>query len=181
MIAAAHLLPGTDADFVESAYLAILGRWPDEGGLAHHLAFVRGRPERRVPMLRDMLASEEARARGAALDFAATATPAEAEAAQLRLRVDLLLRERGAVPPPAPDPALREDLSRLAAELEALGREVRDRLAALEAGLARALPLAPALSAALSVEFVQDQIEAALLRLEARLRRLEAQALEGRG
>jgi hypothetical protein len=58
---------------------------------------------------------------------------------------------------------------------------VRDRLAALEAGLARALPLAPALSAALSVDFVQDQIEAALLRLEARLRRLEAQALEGRG
>jgi hypothetical protein len=55
---------------------------------------------------------------------------------------------------------------------------MRDRLAALEAGLAGALPLAPQLSAALSVDFVQDQIEAAQARLEARLRALEARMLE---
>lgn len=181
MIGAAHLLPGDDAAFVESAYLAILGRWPDEGGLAHHLASIAGRPEARLPMLHAMLASEEARARNAALDFTASATPAEAAATQLRLRVDLLLRERGAAPTaPAPDPALREDLSRLAADLAELRRETRDRLAALEAALARSLPLAPQLSTALSVDFVQDQIEAAQLRLEARLRALEARALESR-
>ena len=181
MITAAHLLPGPDEGFVTSAYLAILDRWPDEGGLAFHLEFIAGRPEQRMPMLRNMLGSEEARARGATLSFAGAATPAEAEAAQLRLRVEQLLRDRMAAgSPPAPDPALAEGLARLAGELDQLRREVRDRLAALEAGLAGALPPAPRLSTALSVDFVQDQIEAAQARLEARLRALETRILEGR-
>jgi hypothetical protein len=178
MIAAAHLLPGADEDFVTSAYLAILGRWPDEGGQRFHLEFIAGRPEQREAMLRNMLASEEARARGATLSFAGAATPAEAEATQLRLRVAQLMRDRLAAAPPPPDAALAEAVARLSGELDTLRREMRDRLAALEAGLAGALPLAPQLSAALSVDFVQDQIEAAQARLEARLRALEARMLE---
>jgi hypothetical protein len=101
-LTAAHLLPGTDREFVVNAYLAILGRWPDEGGLAHHLGFVAGRPERRIEALRNMLASEEAKLRGCDLPLDGAASPAEAAAAQLRLRVDFLLEARAAPPPAAP-------------------------------------------------------------------------------
>ena len=98
-LTAAHLLPGTDEDFVINAYLAILGRWPDEGGLAHHMDFIADRPERRTEMLRHMLSSEEAAAHGQPLPLEGGATAVEAELAQLRLRVAFLLKA-----PPVPPP-----------------------------------------------------------------------------
>lgn len=176
-LTAAHLLPGTDEDFVINAYLAILGRWPDEGGLAHHMDFIADRPERRTEMLRHMLSSEEAAAHGQPLPLEGGATAVEAELAQLRLRVAFLLKAPP-VPPPASDPVLAEELGRLAADLALLRREMQDRLAAVETCLAHALPSAPQLSPSMSVDFVQDQIEATQARLEARLRRLETRLLE---
>lgn len=64
MIDLAELLVGTDEDFLTNAYIAILGRWPDEAGFTSNLARIRGRPDERLPMLRRMTNSEEARAMG---------------------------------------------------------------------------------------------------------------------
>lgn len=180
MITEEELLPGDDAEFVVNLYLAVLGRWPDEGGLAHHMDFLAGRPERRRQALRNMQASEEARLRGGTVPPGGEA--AQAGAAQARLRTAWLLEEVAALrarPEATTDNTLREDLALLTADLAQLRAETRERLAALEAGLANALPLEPRLSAALSVDFVQDQIAAAQLRLEARLRALEARLLGG--
>lgn len=178
MITEEELLPGEDGEFVINLYLAVLGRWPDEGGLAHHMAFLAGRPDQRKAALRNMQTSEEARLRGHVVPPGGEA--ANAGAAQARLRLGWLLEEVATLrsrPEAAPDNDLREEMARLAAELARLRAETRERLAALEAGLANALPLEPRLSAALSVDFVQDQIAAAQLRLEARLRALEARML----
>lgn len=63
-LAPGDLLFGEDHDFVVNAYIALLGRWPDEAGRAHYMAAIHNQPERRVEVLRALAGSEEARRPG---------------------------------------------------------------------------------------------------------------------
>jgi hypothetical protein len=58
------LLFGEDHDFVVNAYIALLGRWPDDAGYAHYIAAIHNQPERRVEVLHALAGSEEARRPG---------------------------------------------------------------------------------------------------------------------
>lgn len=182
MISLAELLPGTDEDFVTNAYLAALGRWPDEGGFAHHLAAIAGQPERRLAMLRVMQESEEGRMKRRAIAPDAAPVPMEqALAAQLRLRTEALraeIAELRAVPASALSPALEGEVVALRAALDTLGFELRERLAALEAALAGRVPMAPNLSPAVSLDCVNDMIEAAQAQVNQRLRAIEKRLIE---
>jgi hypothetical protein len=145
------LLLGEDHDFVVNAYLALLGRWPDDAGYHHYLDAVRNRPERRVEVLRALAGSEEARKAGTALEIPPgpllPSDPRQALAAALELRtahlhaeierlkeaVELLggpggpeLAGLGAELLEARDAALRS-------EIEAARREMRERVEALAA------------------------------------------------
>jgi hypothetical protein len=186
VITLGELLHGTDEDFVVNLYLAALGRWPDEAGQAHHLGLIAGQPESRAGLVRGFLNSEEARQRppGIALD-APEPVPAErALAAQLRLRTEVL-RAAIAAPREAPTAgqpsALAGEIMALGAALEGLRAEVTERLAALEARLAGMVPPAPALSPAVSLDYVNDLVEGAQAPVLRRLRALEARVLEGGG
>ncbi len=177
MISVAELLHGTDEDFVTNAYLAALGRWPDEGGFAHHLASIAGQPGRRAEMLRVMHESEEGRMKRRVITPDAGPVPLEqALAAQLCLRTEVLraeIAELRASPAAALSPALEGEVVALRAALGSLGTELRERIAALEAALAGRVPAAPNLSPAVSLDYVNDVIEAAQAQLNQRLRAIE--------
>jgi hypothetical protein len=57
---AGDLMYGEDADFIATLYIALLRRWPDEGGWRHYMGIIANRPERRAEALREMAASDEA-------------------------------------------------------------------------------------------------------------------------
>ena len=119
-IEAADLLLGEDHDFVVNAYLAILRRWPDEGGYRHYLHLVTNRPERRIEVLRAMAGSEEAKRAGARIAFGAEpGDPQRALATMLDIRTGLLHAET----------------LRLRAALEELGGVGGPEIAGLGAGL----------------------------------------------
>lgn len=176
MISIGELLPGTDEDFVTNIYLAVLGRWPDEGGFEHHLRAIAGRPERRLEVLRSMIGSEEGLQKARPLDPDERPAPLErALAAQLRLRAEIpQVRDltHGAAT------AIAGEVQALGLEVAALGQELRARLAALEAVVAGRLPTAPGLSPSVSIEFVSGLIEAAQAPLQHRLRALEKRVLD---
>lgn len=182
MITAGEMLHGSDEDVVVNLYLSVLGRWPDEAGYEHHLAFIAGRPERRREALERIRGSEEGRLRNRPMDpDPAPVLPERALAAQLRLRTawfrDEIARLATA---PAVDAPLLEEVTALRLEVAELRREAEERLARLEAALAGPLPEAPALSAALSVGYVNDLVELLRAELLARLRALEARQMEKR-
>jgi len=177
MISIGELLPGTDEDFVINIYLAVLGRWPDEGGFENHLRAIAGRPELRLDVLRSMAGSEEGLQKARPLN--PDERPASLEcalAAQLRLRAEIP-QFRDLTPSAAT--ALAGEVQALGLEVTALGQELRERLAALEATLAGKLPVAPGLSPSVSIEFVSGLIEAAQAPLQHRLRALEKRVLDG--
>ncbi|MDB5415197.1 MAG: hypothetical protein JWR10_3532 [Rubritepida sp.] len=183
MITAGEILYGSDEDFVVNLYLAALERWPDEAGHAHHLQFIAGRPERRMEVLRRILDSEEGRLRPRPLSLdAAPVPPEQALAAQLRLRGNALRAEiaglREASVMSTASPALAGEVAALGADFASLRSEMRERMLALEATLAGRVPTAPNLSPAVSLDYVNDLIEAAQAQLGHRLRALEKRLLE---
>jgi len=182
MITAGELLHGPDPDFVVNAYLAALGRWPDEAGFEHHLALIAGKPELRLEALRRIHGSEEGRLKALPLSLDATPVPPEqALSAQLRLRTQALRTEMAALRASAASgsvaPALASEIAALGADLATLRTEMRERLAALEALVAGRIPPAPSLSPALSVDYVNDLVEAAQAQLGHRLRAIEKKLL----
>lgn len=130
---ASLLLHGGDEEVVERLFLGLLGRFPDEGALGHFLPRIAAAG--RQAALEEVLHSEEARQRGAALAPDAPCSPAEADAwlgarRVAALRAELAgLRDR----PAGPGPEWLAELAALRAELEALAAECRERLSALEA------------------------------------------------
>lgn len=182
MITAGELLHGSDADFIVNVYLAALGRWPDEAGFEHHLASIAGQPARRLETLHRIHGSEEGRLKALPLSLdAAPVPPEQALSAQLRLRTDALRAEmaelRATAATASVAPALASEVSALGADLAALRSEMRERLAALEALIAGRIPPAPNLSPAISVDYVNDLIEAAQAQLGHRLRAIEKKLL----
>ena len=186
MISLGELLHGSDEDFLVNLYLATLGRWPDEAGLAHHRPIIAGHPERRAELVRMFLDSEEGRQRG--LSVAADAGPVPVEqalAAQLRLRT-LVLRQAIEDLREAPalnglGPAAAGEIAALGASLASLGAELRERMAAMEALIAGRVPPVPNLSPAVSLDLVHDLVEASQAQLTLRLRQLERRLLERDG
>lgn len=183
MISLGELLHGTDEDFLVNLYLAALGRWPDEMGLAHHLDIIAGDPGRRAELVQVFLHSEEGRQQGRTITPELHAPdggriPVEqALAAQLRLRTAALrtaiaaLREApGAA---APNSSLAGEIMALGAALASLRTELTERIAGLEALLAGRVPMAPHLSPAISLDYVNDLVEASQGPLLHRLRALE--------
>jgi hypothetical protein len=153
---AGDLLYGEDADFVVTLYIALLRRWPDEGGYRHYLEMIANRPERRVEAVREIAASAEAHRVAAPMSLAPgpilPSDPRGALAAVLAIRTEWLaeqlteLREvlagqgglggselagLGAEVIEARDAALRWELS-------ALRREVAERLEGVVGLLGRA-------------------------------------------
>lgn len=189
MITLSELLYGTDEDFVVNLYMAALGRWPDEAGFTHHLGLIIGQPGERVGLVRAFLSSEESRQRplGIQMGPVEAIPPEQALAAQLRLRTEVLRgdiqRAASAAPSEAASAAqpsaLAGEIMALGAALEALRKELNERIAALEALLAGAVPPAPALSPAVSLDYVNDLVEGAQTPLLRRIRALEARLLEG--
>jgi hypothetical protein len=186
MITLGALLHGTDEDFLVNLYLAALGRWPDEAGYTHHLGLIAGQPESRPGLVQAFLNSEEARQRPPSIQMdAPDPVPGEqALAAQLRLRTEILRasiaapREAAAA---AEHSALAGEIMALGAALEGLRAEVTERIAALEARLAGTVPPAPALSPAVSLDYMNDLVEGAQAPLLRRIRALEARLLAGGG
>jgi hypothetical protein len=167
---AGDLLYGEDQDFVITLYIALLRRWPDEGGYRHYLELIANRPERRAEALREIAASEEARRVAAPMALPATgpilpSDPRGAQQAVLAIRTEWLaeqlteLREALAQQAGGPelvglgaeviesrDAALRSDLS-------ALRREVVERLEGVVGLLGRAgVPEGAAAAAATTAE-----------------------------
>ncbi|WP_027283653.1 DUF4214 domain-containing protein [Rubritepida flocculans] len=181
-IRAGLLLWGADEDVVINLYLAVLGRWPDEGGFANYMGLLAQGPAQRARMFEELRHSEEARARALPLDPDLTpGGEAESLAAQLRLRTRWFqaeLARLAARPAGGTDPALAEALATARQEIAALRAEQAARLAAIEAALAGAIPPAPVLSPALSLGHVNDLVEVLRAELLERLRRLELRVLE---
>jgi hypothetical protein len=178
MITLGELLQGGDEDFIINLYLAVLGRWPDEAGLAHHLPLIAGEPQRRMDLVRLIQDSEEARLRGTPIvPDEAPVPPEQALTAQLTLRTralrEVFVEMRAASASLTANSALAGEVAALAAALEGLGVEVRARMAALEAALAGRVPPAPNLSPAVSLDYVNDLVEGAQAELKQRLRALE--------
>jgi hypothetical protein len=88
---------GEDHDFVVNAYIALLGRWPDDAGYHHYLDQVRNRPERRAEVLRALAGSEEARRAGTAMEIPPgpllPSDPRQALSAALEIRTGYLHAE----------------------------------------------------------------------------------------
>ncbi len=173
-ISASELLIGSDEDFVINLYLAVLRRWPDPEGFAHFTAKIAGDAWARQGVMMELASSPEAIQHGDRLDVPDPLPPAEplrAMQAQLALRSEYLHRLASAPPPVAPAapveataPLLRE----LRAELEALRREMRERLAEISAG---PLPQSPAIPD--MADYVNDMLALAEARMELRIRGLE--------
>lgn len=182
MITLGELLHGTDEDFVVNLYLATLGRWPDEAGFTHHLGLIADDPAARAGLVRAVLNSEEARQRRPTiLPDHEPVTTEQALTAQLRLRTHVLQAAVNELrnPPPATQPsALTGEIIALGAALDALRTELTERITALEAALAGRVPLAPALSPAISLDYVNDLVEAAQAPLLRRIRTLEQRLME---
>jgi hypothetical protein len=182
MITLGELLHGTDEDFVVNLYLATLGRWPDEMGFTHHLGLIAGKPEARAGLVQGLLNSEEARQRRPAIHPDPEPVPAEqALAAQLRLRTQVLyaaLTERRPPSTEAQPSALAGEILALGTALDGLRAELSERIAALEAALAGRVPTAPNLSPAISLDYVNDLVEAAQAPLLRRIRALELRLIE---
>lgn len=182
LVRAGLLLAGTDEDVVVNLYLAVLGRWPDEGGFANYMALLAQGRAMRARMFEELRHSEEARQRGLPLNpDLAPGGEGEALAAQLRLRTRWFQGEIArlqARPAGGADPAMAEELATARQELASLRAEHAARLAAIEAMLAGAIPPAPVLSPALSLGHVNDLVEVLRAELLERLRRLEVRAME---
>lgn len=210
-IEASELLPGEDHDFVVSLYLAVLRRWPDPGGYRTYLEMVANRPERRVEAIRAMAASEEARLAGTGLVVGdgpiLPADPRRALATALDLRTGWLhdqveglrdgLNQLGG--PGGPELAgLGAELieardAELRSEINALRREVAERLEAIQDLLRRhGVPVPATVPAAATTEeraaslvsgmvadYVGNLLTIAETRFEARLRAIEARLLAG--
>jgi hypothetical protein len=167
---AGDLLYGEDQDFVITLYIALLRRWPDDGGYHHYLELIANRPERRAEALREIAASEEARRVAAPMALPATgpilpSDPRGAQQAVLAIRSEWLaeqmteLREAlvrqtggpelvglGAEVIESRDAALRSELS-------ALRREVAEKLEGMVGLLGRAgVPEGAAAAAATTAE-----------------------------
>jgi hypothetical protein len=162
-IEAADLLHGDDHEFVVNAYLAILRRWPDEGGYHHYLRLITNRPERRIEVIRGMAGSEEARRAGSRISLGADpiepGDPQRALATMLEVRTSLLhaetqrlrlaLEELGGVGGPEVE-GLRAGLmevrdAEVRSEINAARREAAAGLEAVQEFLrSRGLPAGPA-------------------------------------
>ncbi|MCX8133322.1 MAG: DUF4214 domain-containing protein [Roseococcus sp.] len=180
-IRAGLLLWGADEDVVINLYLAVLGRWPDEGGFANYMGLLAQGPAQRLRLFEELRHSEEARARALPIDPDLTpGSEAESLAAQLRLRSRWMREEMArlaARPAGGTDAAPAEALAAARQEMAALRAEFTARLAAVEAALAGAIPPAPVLSPALSLGHVNDLVEVLRGELLERLRRLELRVL----
>ncbi|MEI6159136.1 MAG: DUF4214 domain-containing protein [Roseococcus sp.] len=183
MITISELLYGADEDFLVNLYLAILGRWPDDAGFAHHRKIIEGRAERRLEVVEAFLESEEGRQRRSSVIRDLSAVTAEqALAAQLRLRTEYLrtaiegAREPAAAP--GPGSSVLGEIAALGAAIAALGVELRERIAAVEALAAGQVSAAPNLSPAVSVDYVNDLIQAAQAQTNQRLRMIEKRLAE---
>ena len=131
-ITAAELLVGSDEDFVINLYLAILGRWPDPDGFTHLIAKVSGRPEARIQAIVDLAGSPEAAMRGnpiAVPDPLLPAEPLPALTAQFGLRTAHLHKLISSPPPTRAAEDLTPLLRETRAEIAALRREMRERIA----------------------------------------------------
>lgn len=183
MISVGELLHGPDEDFLVNLYLATLGRWPDDAGFAHHRAMIAGQPERRADLIRIFRESEEGRQRCLVIEPDPGPVPVEqALTAQLRLRT-LALRQAIQELREAPalnglGPAVAGEIAMLGAGLASLGTELRERMAAMESLVAGRVPTAPNLSPAVSLDVVNDLVEAAQAQVNLRLRQLERRLLE---
>lgn len=201
------LMLGEDHDFVVNAYLALLGRWPDDAGYHHYIDAIRNRPERRAEVLRALAGSEEARRAGLALEIPPgpllPSDPRQSLAAMLELRTSHLQAEidrlKEAVEllggPGGPELAgLGAELieardAALRSEIEAARREMRERLEALAtllpggtegagaALVATAEERAARAVSAMVADYVADILALAETRFEARLRAVEARLL----
>jgi hypothetical protein len=183
------LLFGEDHDFVVNAYVALLGRWPDDAGYHHYLAEIHNRPERREAVLRAMAASEEARRPGRAGAPAVEipdgpllpSDPRQAMAAALDLRTGFLRAEverlREAVEllsgPGGPELAgLGAELieareAALRSEIEALRRETRERLDGVLAALGGGGGGGPGAAALAAAATAEERAAQAMARLVA--------------
>ena len=183
MMTLGELLHGTDEDFLVNLYLAVLGRWPDERGLAHHRGIIAGQPDRRAELVRSFLESEEGRQqRRVIVPDPGPVSAEQALAAHMRLRTDVLqsamaeLRQAPATV--APVSSLAGEILALGTALSSLRTELTERLAGMEALLAARVPPAPSLSPAVSLDYVNDLVEAAQAQTLQRLRALELRAIE---
>ncbi|WP_207541223.1 DUF4214 domain-containing protein [Sabulicella rubraurantiaca] len=127
---ASLLLQGSDEEVVEKLYLALLGRFPDEGGRIHYLARLAGGPGAREAALREILDSEEARGRGTTLPPDASGTAEEARLLHLGLQVAALRAEIAALRarPEGTGPEILGEMAALRLEVEALRAELRESL-----------------------------------------------------
>jgi len=213
VLQAGDLLFGEDHDFVVNAYLALLGRWPDAEGYRHYMAAVHNQPERRVEVLQGLAASEEARRPGragprvelpedgpilpsdprhalaVALDLRTGYLQAEIE--RLREGLELVSGPGGPELAGLGSELLEARDAELRAEIEAVRREMRERLDGLVdllRGLGALPPgaAAPAATAeervaqALSrtmADYVGDLLAIAEQRVDARLRAIEARVI----
>ncbi|MCW8087937.1 DUF4214 domain-containing protein [Sabulicella glaciei] len=125
---ASLLLQGSDEEVVEKLYLALLGRFPDEGGRLHYLARLSGGPGAREAALQEILDSEEARGRGTTLPPDRPGTAEEASLAHLALQVAALREELAALRarPEGAGPEIHGEMVALRLELEALRAELRE-------------------------------------------------------
>ncbi len=174
-ITAADLIMGSDDDFVINLYLAVLGRWPDPEGLAHFTRQVTGRPEARRDAILELANSPEAMQHGLPLavpDPLFPSEPLQALQAQLALRSEYLNRLASAPPPPPPATAQIEAvaplLREMRAELDAIRREFRERLAELPQASPPPPPATPDMA-----DYINDLLAVSEARMELRVRAME--------
>lgn len=183
MISIGELLYGTDEDFLVNLYLAVLGRWPDDAGFAHHRKIIEGNPATRLGVLESFLESEEGRQlRRVVVRDTNPVSAEQALASQLRLRTEFLratiLEARKVANSPKENSAVLGEIGALGAALAGLGLELRERIAAVEAMLAGQVSPTPNLSPAVSVDYVNDLIEAGQAQTNQRLRAIEKRLAE---
>jgi len=188
---AGDLLAGDDHQFVVNTYVALLRRWPDRAGYEHYLDVVRTHPERRIDMLRDMAASDEAQRAGTSLELGdgpiVPSDPRRAFTLMLELRTEVLHDEierlRGAI-----DDLVRGgagEIARLDGELAEtrdarLYSEIAELRRELRRGTPTAAPEPPAMADAVAARFadyVGELLAISEARFDARLRAMEAKLL----